>query len=209
MSPTRTLLFGAALALAGCAHTQARVAAPGAKQQLEACHALLDAKKLDEANRCLEPLERAGGRFADRAAYDHVTALLYQGDFARAASVFAAMVRREHDEGRGEHEAMGYNAITWLRWAEHDLDGAIASNERVRETIEGAAKVSDDDKRDVLLHYWWDRAYLLLDDAEDCVGLMGPFLPGSPRLKPSKQEVEAVIGYRQELRDAIAKLNPR
>ncbi len=185
MGSTRSVVFVAVLVLTGCAHTAAhptsgnvhaathptsgdvRAGALTPKQQLKACHALLDAKKLDEAGRCLSPLESgADDKIALWAAYDHATVLLYQGDFQRAAQSFAAVIAREHAGRRFDNEAMGYNAMTWLRWAEHDLDGAIAENERVKQTVEAAPNLSDDDKRDVLLHYWWDRAYLFLDDAE-------------------------------------------
>ncbi|MDB4968064.1 MAG: hypothetical protein JWN44_3753 [Myxococcales bacterium] len=174
MNTTPRLALAAALLAAhlvgGCAHTPhtgAQVAtATDLKAQLKACHALLDAKKLPEADRCLEPIERGSDDKSARiAAYDRATVFLYQANFKGAIEVFERMLAREHAGGRFDNEAMGHNAIIWVRWAQHDLDGALAENERVRETIE-AAKVSDEDRRGVLLHYWWDRAYLYLDDAE-------------------------------------------
>lgn len=47
-----------------------------------------------------------------------------------------------------------------------------------------------------------------LDDNSECVGLMGPFVPGHARPAPSREEIRAVLDYRDQLRDAIAKLGP-
>ncbi len=71
----------------------------------------------------------------------------------------------------------------------------------------GRHELDEDEITQVVSH---ELGHLLgLDDAEQCVGLMGPFVPGHPRLKPSKDEIGAVVEYRQQLRDAIAKLENR
>lgn len=44
-----------------------------------------------------------------------------------------------------------------------------------------------------------------LTDARNLQGLMGPFVPGRPRLAPSDEEVEAVTEIRGAARDAIAR----
>ncbi len=51
------------------------------------------------------------------------------------------------------------NCRTWIRWTAGDKKGALEENERLR-------LVADEDeksKHDHLLHYWWDRAYLLAE----------------------------------------------
>ena len=45
-----------------------------------------------------------------------------------------------------------------------------------------------------------------LTDANAPKGLMGPFVSGEPRLAPSTTELEAVNGFRQMVRDEIAKV---
>jgi hypothetical protein len=158
--------------LAGCAHTQptpTTVGAPGStaelKKKLTECDGYLTARKLDEARRCAFAVEASGDyEMARRAAYTHVTALLYANDFTGSEAVFAKVMARDRRMGNAGNEAWVRNATTWLRWAQSDLDGALRENEAVRQIVE-AAPLSDEDKRGILLHYWWDRAYLLLDVA--------------------------------------------
>jgi hypothetical protein len=74
----------------------------------------------------------------------------------------------------------------------------------VRRTT-GRRDLRDDELTEVVAH---ELGHLLgLDDAEECVGLMGPFVPGRPRMKPSREELNAVVHYRDQLRSAIGKLS--
>jgi len=170
VKPTHEIALVVALALGGCAHTKGQLAGGGdapaqLKQRLKECEALVQARKLDQAKRCAESVEQGGDyKLARWASYTRVTALLYEGDFQGSQQVFEAMMQRDRAHADAENEAWGRNATTWLRWGVHDLAGALGENERVRQIIE-ASKLSQDSKRSVLLHYWWDRAYLLLDVA--------------------------------------------
>lgn len=93
-------------------------------------------------------------------------------------------------------------ATRLLRWGSsvsYKIEGTLL----VRKTT-GRRDLRPDELTEVVAH---ELGHLLgLDDAGECVGLMGPFVPGHPRMKPSKEELNAVIEYRSELRDAIAKL---
>lgn len=51
------------------------------------------------------------------------------------------------------------NCRTWIRWMAGDKKGALEENEKLRV----AAAKDEKDQRDLLLHYWWDRAYLLAE----------------------------------------------
>lgn len=90
--------------------------------------------------------------------------------------------------------------LHWGTSVSYKIEGTLL----VRRTT-GRRELREDELTEVIAH---ELGHLLgLDDAEECIGLMGPFVPGRPRMKPSHEEVNAVANYRVELRDAIAKLN--
>ncbi len=80
---------------------------------------------------------------------------------ARLFTDYITVAQRNHDYVT---EAMLHNALTWTAWGKGDYAGALAENEECTRVIM-ASPVSDADKRSVNLHYWWDRAYLLVDIA--------------------------------------------
>lgn len=89
--------------------------------------------------------------------------------------------------------------LHWGSSVSYKIEGTLL----VRSTT-GRRDLDEDELSEVVAH---ELGHLLgLDDANDCVGLMGPFVPGRPRLKPSKEEQAAVLQYRDQLRDAIARL---
>jgi hypothetical protein len=53
-----------------------------------------------------------------------------------------------------------YNCRTWIRWGAGDRRGAFDENEQLVPTVAGA---EPEVRRDWLLHYWWDRGYLLAE----------------------------------------------
>jgi hypothetical protein len=90
--------------------------------------------------------------------------------------------------------------LHWGSSVSYKIEGTLL----VRSTT-GRRDLNSDELSEVVAH---ELGHLLgLDDANDCVGLMGPFVPGRPRLKPSREEQSAVVEYRSQLRNAIAKLN--
>jgi hypothetical protein len=96
-------------------------------------------------------------------------------------------------------------ATRMLHWG-NSVSYKIEATLLVRRTT-GRRELRQDEITEVIAH---ELGHLLgLDDAEDCVGLMGPFVPGHARVKPSRAEVDAVLDYRDQLRDAIAKLNQK
>jgi hypothetical protein len=91
-------------------------------------------------------------------AYTRATRLLQARDFAGAARTFQDLIDRARALHEGVREAWLHNAQTWVRWAEHDQKAALAENEAVAQAV---APLPERDRREPLLHYWWDRAYLL------------------------------------------------
>jgi hypothetical protein len=89
-----------------------------------------------------------------------MTTSLERADFAGAL--------RDTDEWLGEHPDAGtvtliYNCRTWIRWGAGDKAGAAAENEKLAEAAKGA--------RGPLLHYWWDKAYLLAESGKHAEAL--------------------------------------
>jgi hypothetical protein len=153
-------LFLISLVLVGCAHAPATTPSTTAtpKKVLHDADAAVAAGRYADALALLAPYDGHGD--AD-VAYLAATARLYQRDFAGAARELEALVddaRARHAPDRG---VWPYNALTWVRWAEHDHAGALAENDRFAKAAE---PLPPDDRRGALLHYWWDRAYLLEEE---------------------------------------------
>ena len=98
-----------------------------------------------------------------REVYAQATKLLYARDFAGAIALFQARADALRARGERADEAWTHNAMTWMRWAAGDHAGALAENEQVAHAVADPS-VSADDRRGTMLHYWWDRAYLLAED---------------------------------------------
>ncbi len=99
---------------------------------------------------------------------------------------------------QGQVEATRF--LHWGSSVSYKIEGTLL----VRKST-GRRELREDELSEVVAH---ELGHLLgLDDADDCVGLMGPFVPGRARIKPSKAELNAVLDYREQLRDAIARLD--
>jgi hypothetical protein len=73
--------------------------------------------------------------------------------------------------------------------------------------LAGRRELRDDEITEVVAH---ELGHILgLDDADDCSGLMGYFVPGRPRMKPTEDERKSVIRYRAQLREAISRVSLR
>ena len=162
-------LFVLTMLVAGCAHTQAEtpLTAPTFQQRMSNVYQLMESGRDDEAARELQAAKPgADAKGLDRIAYDEATIALEHEDFARAQKIFEERVTAAQKEGRLHDEAWLHNALTWVHWGAGDAAGALADNEQVAAIIQ-KAPISDDEKRGVLLHYWWDKAYLLAEGHQD------------------------------------------
>lgn len=71
----------------------------------------------------------------------------------------------------------------------------------------GDRNLSQTEATEVVAH---ELGHLLgLTDAYSAKGLMGPFIPGEPRLTPSGEELAAVNQFRQVVRDEIANIQEK
>ena len=93
-------------------------------------------------------------------------------------------------------------ATRYLRWGSNTVSYRIEATLQVKMTT-GQRNLQDDEVTEVIAH---ELGHVLgLDDNPECVGLMGPFVPDHARPAPSREEIRAVMQYRDQLRDAIAK----
>lgn len=106
---------------------------------------------------------------------------------------------------RGPGDIQGQvEATRYLKWGPV-VGYRLEATMLVKETT-GDRDLTNEELVEVVAH---ELGHLLgLDDANRCDGLMGPFVAGSPRTKPSRAEVDAVVAYRRQLRAAIDRLNP-
>jgi hypothetical protein len=95
---------------------------------------------------------------ASNVTYWRATARAYAGDDQGAITLEED---REGDASPVER-AWLHNCLTWLYWDEGDDAGALVQNTQMGAAV---AKLTGDDYKGTVLHYLWDRAYLLLDQA--------------------------------------------
>src|SRR5262249_22038688 len=97
-------------------------------------------------------------------SYTEALIRAFQGDYKNATRLIEDIRDRAGREGEADIAATLSNTATWLHWGMDDLDAALAQNERLREALESGHMFEEDSHR-YLLHYWWDKAYLLLERA--------------------------------------------
>ena len=102
---------------------------------------------------------------ADSVAYVGATVAAFRGDLPRAQALLEARVPSAATRPADSEASWLHNELTWLRWAEGDLAGALTENAAMGAAI-AASTLSDKEKGGLSLHYLWDRAYLLLDLAD-------------------------------------------
>ncbi len=86
-----------------------------------------------------------------------MTAALEREDFAGALRGTDEWLATKPDVGT---RALIYNCRTWIRWGGGDKKGAFDENEQLPPTV---AAADAETTRGALLHYWWDRGYLLAE----------------------------------------------
>jgi hypothetical protein len=91
------------------------------------------------------------------AEYSAATAMAFRGKLDGSAAIFA-----NHIAATAQHpdlEFWAHNQLTWVRYDENDLAGALVEADQQRVT---AMKVKNKkDRLSLLLHALWDKAYLL------------------------------------------------
>ncbi len=171
----------ALLVVAGCAHAPGPVKPPAAtaaavppaagssfKERIDAAQKLIADGRGEEAERALAQARAgASAHQLDVITFYEATVALERGDFERATALYQARIeaaqKAAHPDGT---ESWLHNALTWVRWGAGDAAGALAENQAAG-TSATRSEAESADKRELLLHYWWDKAYLLLEQRRE------------------------------------------
>jgi hypothetical protein len=104
------------------------------------------------------------GSFDERrhAAYDRATADAVRGDFAGAERELSSLLDEALNREKDDAAFWMHNQLTWVRWAEGDLVGALSEVDGAKSALVRAHLPEEKTGADGL-HEKWDRAYLLLE----------------------------------------------
>ncbi len=119
-------------------------------ERFDAVHALLDA-----------PPAPPDLRVRYKIAYDEATKAAAAGDFVKARDLLSALVPESKTHPDDDLEFWLHNELTWIRWAEQDMTGALAEVDAAKATLDHSTLPADK-TRALRLHEKWDRAYLTL-----------------------------------------------
>jgi zinc protease len=129
---------------------------------------LLRERAYDESARALTKSKSLAGNNVERQAtvmFWEATFAIDRDDLAKAIQILDGMAElgRTHPDTFVEYTAQ--NAKTWVLWAQGDLKAARAACDAQRTAIQ-RTKRPDDEKRAQMLHFYWDRAYLMRELAD-------------------------------------------
>lgn len=85
-------------------------------------------------------------------------------DPAQATKVLSQLVAEAKTHPDDDLEFWLHNELTWLQWAQGNLDGALVEVDAAKATLDHSTIV-EDKRAGLRLHELWDRAYLLLEIA--------------------------------------------
>lgn len=109
-------------------------------------------------------VDPASARSAAKTSYDDAVVAAGGGDLAKARKLLADLVPLAKTRPDDDAEFWLHNQLTWVEWA----DGRMADALREADESKFAALHStlpSDQTRALLLHHYWDRAYLLRETA--------------------------------------------
>ena len=166
---SRALLVVLLSGSAGCAShpPEAKIAVVGKSPReasVDRAKAAMRARDWTAARDALEraQLDAATPEEMADVTYWRATLAAYKGDLAGAARLLEADFAI-WEPARGDARAYWrLNALTWIDWADHRLEGALERIDRSRAWI-ASSTLPEDRKQALLRHYAWDRAYILVD----------------------------------------------
>lgn len=100
-----------------------------------------------------------------KLAYQDALLAARAGDLTKAASLLLALVPEAKTRPDDDLEFWLRNALTWLRWSQSDLLGALTEVDAARIVLDHGS-LPEAQRRALRLHELWDRAYLLLELAQ-------------------------------------------
>jgi hypothetical protein len=100
-----------------------------------------------------------------KIAYQQAMDASKGGDLTKAASLLLAIVPEAKTLPADDLEFWLRNELTWLRWGQGDLAGALAEVDAARVVLDHGT-LPESQRLALRLHERWDRAYLLLEQAQ-------------------------------------------
>jgi hypothetical protein len=104
-----------------------------------------------------------------KVAYDAATDAATKGDLGKARELVAALLPDAKTKPDDDIEFWLHNELTWLRWAENNLAGALEEVDAARTTLDHSTLPFAAATK-LRLHEKWDRAYVLREIAENEAG---------------------------------------
>jgi hypothetical protein len=101
----------------------------------------------------------------NKAAYQDALLATKGGDLTKAIALLAALVPEAKTLPGDDMEFWLRNELTWLRWGQGDLAGALGEVDAARVVLDHGT-LPEAQLRALRLHERWDRAYLLLELAQ-------------------------------------------
>jgi hypothetical protein len=95
----------------------------------------------------------------NKNAYRDAVKAADAGDFKKGVALLAAIVPEAKEHTDDDMEFWLHNELTWLRWADGDLKGALAEVDAAKDALDRSA-LDEPSKKKLKLHELWDRAYV-------------------------------------------------
>lgn len=100
----------------------------------------------------------------NKNAYRDATTAATAGDFKKGISLLGAIVPEAKEHTDDDMEFWLHNELTWLHWADGDLNGALAEVDGAKAALDRSS-IDEPSKKKLKLHELWDRAYVDLEIA--------------------------------------------
>ncbi|CAN5490663.1 hypothetical protein BH09MYX1_BH09MYX1_22120 [soil metagenome] len=118
-------------------------------------------ERFDAVHALLDP---AASRTAAKRAYDEAVGAAAAGDVARSRKLLLDLVPAAKTRPGDDSEFWLHNQLTWVEWADGRLEDAVREADASKiAVLHGVLPAAE--QTTLLLHHYWDRAYLLREIA--------------------------------------------
>ena len=97
-----------------------------------------------------------------KRSYEMATKLASLGDLHHARELLEGLVPEASEKTDSDSEFWLHNELTWIRWSEGDLQGALAEVDGAKGALD-RSEIDVASKKKLKLHELWDRAYVDLE----------------------------------------------
>lgn len=99
-----------------------------------------------------------------KSGYEDATRAATAGDLAKAQKTLEALVPDASEKTDSDAEFWLHNELTWIHWAEGDLQGALTEVDGAKGAL-SRSELDIPSKKKLALHEMWDRSYIDLEIA--------------------------------------------